>query len=82
MVEFSNHLGDLKVTNLLEVFWGLSKFTFLAGLDTGNWHLLVYLIVDSQASICFVYVHEDGLNAWEMLAIATSMWHKVCCALS
>ena len=42
----------------------------------------MYLFVDSRSTPCYVYVHEDGLGAWEMLAIATSMWRKVCCALN
>ena len=73
MVLFSNHLGDLQVMDLLGMFWGLAKFTFLAGSDTGDWHLLVYLFVDSRASPCYVFVHEDGLGSPKMLS-----WPQVC----
>ena len=44
--------------------------------------LLIYLFVDSQASPCYVFVHEDGLGSQVMLSVATSMWREVCCALS
>ena len=82
MVEFSHHLEDLKVTDLLGVFWGVAKFSFMAGLDLGVRHLLVHLIVDSRADPCYVFVHEDGRDAFEVLTTAISMWREVCCALS
>ena len=57
VVEFSNHLGDLEITDLLGVFWGLAKFIFLAGADAGERHMLVHLFVDTRADPCYVYVH-------------------------
>ena len=82
VVEFSHHLGDLEVTDLLGVFWGVAKFSFMAGSDLGVRHLLVHLIVDSRADPCYVFVHEDGRDAFEVLTTATSIWREVCCALS
>ena len=82
VVEFSNHLEDLEVTDLLGMFWGVAKFSFLAGSGTGERHLLVHLIADSRAAPCYVFVHEDGRDAFEVLTVATGMWREVCCALS
>ena len=82
MVEFSNHLGDLKVTDLLGVFWGVVKFLFMEGSASRVRHLLVHLIADLRADPCYVFVHKDGRDAFKVLTIATSMWQEVCCALS
>ena len=46
VIEFSHLVGDTECKDLLIVFWGLAKFTFLASSDPKLRHLIVYLIVD------------------------------------
>ena len=58
VVEFSHHVGDTQCKDLLTMFWGLAKFTFLASSDPKLRHLIIYLIVDSRVCSSYVYIHE------------------------
>ena len=83
IIEFSHHLGNTECTDLLGVFWGLAKFTFLESLPgSRERHLLMYMIVDSRLSPCYMYIHEDALPVTEARGLAMAVWRQVCCTLS
>ena len=44
--------------------------------------MLMYMIVDSRVSPCYIYIHEDTLPAAEARGLATVVWRQVCCTLS
>ena len=68
---------------MLGVFWGLAKFAFLECLPgSQERHLIMYMIVDSRVSPCYMYIHEDALPATEARGLAMVVWRQVCCTLS
>ena len=69
--------------NLLGVFWGLAKFTFLECLPSSRErHLIMYLIVDSMIPPCYMYIDEDALPSSDATGLATLVWRQICCTLS
>ena len=72
VIEFSHHIGETECIDLLGVFWGLAKFAFLECLlGSRERHLIMYLIVDSWVSPCYMYIHEDALPSFEATGLAT-----------
>ena len=59
-VEFSHHLGDLDVTNVLMHCWGLAQFFVLGQVDEiGIKHLIISIVADLSKDANYVCIHED-----------------------
>ncbi|RYA83872.1 hypothetical protein DD594_26800, partial [Enterobacter cloacae complex sp. 4DZ1-17B1] len=48
VLEFSHHLGELGVTDLLPTLWPLAKFAVTPPDSTGCRHIVVYFFADTQ----------------------------------
>ena len=76
VLEFSHHLSDIEVTDILRRFWELAKFQVLtASQGSGERHMLMYMFVETRIRPCYMYIHEDD----ELQALATvhSFWTLV-----
>ena len=76
VLEFSHHLSDIEVTDVLRRFWELAKFQVLAASQgSGERHMLMYMFVETRIRPCYMYIHEDG--ELQALATAHSLWTLV-----
>ena len=69
-MEFSHHLGDLDVTDVLMHCWELAQI-FVSGQvdETGIRHLIVRIVADLSRDAEYVCIHEDSQPeslAWTM----------------
>lgn len=82
VLEFSHHMGDSEITDILSRLWQLAKFSFLAASQgTEERHLAIYMIVDTRISPRYMYIHEDEIVQDVALSIADSMWTLLRCIM-
>ncbi len=77
-VEFSHHLGDLDVTELLARFWDLAHFYVTGSVDeSGVRHLVIRIVANLSQAPGYVCIHEDSQAEREALAMASRHWDLV-----
>lgn len=60
---FSLHLGELECAESISCFWDLARFMVVPGSsEATEWHIVMYLVVDSRLTPCYVYIHEDEIS--------------------
>ena len=77
-VEFSHHLGDLDVTDVLVHCWELAQF-FVSGQvdDAGIRHMIVRIVADLSREAEYVCIHEDRQPESEALIMAHGHSHLI-----
>lgn len=73
-LEFSHHVDDIDLTDLLKTFWSLAKFSVSRADETGLRHLVIRLVVDTQSSPGYVFIHEDSWPEPEALRATFQTW--------
>ena len=64
-VEFSHHLGDLDVIDVLASYWALAQFYVAGQVDnTGVRHLVVRVVEDLSHAPEYVCIFEDNQSEW------------------
>ena len=77
-VEFSHHLGDLDVTDVLMHCWALAQFFVFGQVDeSGIRHLIVRIVTDLLRDAEYVCIHEDSQPESLALMMAYLHWHLI-----
>ena len=77
-VEFSHHLEDLEVTDVLMHCWELARFFVSSQVDeSGIRHLIVRIVADLSREAEYVCIHEDSQPESLALMMAHSHWHMI-----
>ena len=77
-VEFSHHLGDLDVTNVLVHYWELAQFFVFGQVDEASIrHLIVCIVADLSRNAEYVCIHEDSQSESLALMMAHSHWNLI-----
>lgn len=83
ILEFSHHIGDLECTDLLSMFWDLATFSVIPGTpEAPERHLVMYMVVDSRVTPCYVYIYEDDVSQSVARDLAGETWRCLRRALS
>ena len=66
-MEFSHHLGDLEITDMIDRFWDLASFFCADSVDSsGTRHLVVRIMATLAREPCYVCIQEDSLESHAM----------------
>lgn len=77
-VEFSHHLGDLEITDMIDRFWDLARFFCADSVDSsGTRHLVVRIVATLARDPCYVCIHEDSLAEGEAVALGHHHWRLI-----
>ena len=77
-VEFSHHLGDPDVTDVLVHCWELAQFFVFGKEDEASIrHLIVCIVADLLRDAEYVCIHEDNQPESLALMMAHSHWHMI-----
>ena len=77
-VEFSHHLEDLDVIDVLVHCWELAQF-FVSGKvdDADTRHFIVRIVADLSRDAKYVCIHEDSQPESLALCMAHLHWHLI-----
>ena len=78
VVEFSHHVNDLELTDLLVRCWGQAHF-MVTGCedDAGVRHMVIHVMENLARDPGYVCIHEDSLSEGEALSMGHSHWRLV-----
>ena len=77
-VEFSHHLGDLGITDVLASCWALAQFYVAGQVDeTGVRHMVVRIVADLLHDLEYVCIFEDSQPESQAVAMARCHWHLI-----
>ena len=69
-VEFSHHVNDLEVTDVLDRLWVLAHYLVTGSVDSaGVRHLVVRIVANLARDPGYVCVHEDVFSETEAVAL-------------
>ena len=77
-MEFSHHMGDLGLTDVVAHAWPHASFLVLGTPRAEEErHFVVQIVAQSDIDPCYMYVHEDDLSSEGALCLAQQQWRLV-----
>lgn len=78
-MEFSHHVNDLEVTDVIGRLWDLAHFFLEPGSAdaSGTRHLVVRIVADLARDPLYVCIHEDVLSEQEAVAMGHRHWRML-----